>query len=793
MVERTGVLLYQDVLDNKKVFKNKILIERFILSVIGFLLARISILGGLYPFGIAFYAATCYKRKRFLSVGASVILGILFANPEVGALRYILAILLFSIAYLSDTKDNSPLLKPYILIFAASLFSNLIFIWVKGFLLFDVIAVFFESFMILVLTLMFNFTIPFQFDGDSIIGNISSEKIISVAVLGGLVIGSLGDFRVLGLSIRIVSEMLVIFIAAYIGGTGLSSTAGAVLPIIYSFTSGVSPMVIGVYAFGGVLAGLFKRMGKLGIVSGFFIGTVLMNYYINNYAFHYITSIHYIVALGLFLMIPNRTLNLLKVNLLHDIGNDISSDRMNERLVNLTSQRLKNLSDVLRQLSSTFETASSEIPGEENLDNLYNQLTNNICSSCHMAKHCWERNFYNTYKEIFNLILIIENKGDIRDEDIPDFFVDQCLKTNQFKEMISTYIASYKKDYHLQKKMSESKKLVANQLDGISKIIRDLAGELKPGFRFDSQIEDKIRKQLSNKGIRIDDVYVMDYGNGKIEVNIKKGSCYGKRHCNNEIPVVISEILNNRITVKANNCTLRDGSNSCVLSLAPAESYEVAMGTAVVAKSPSNISGDTFLFNKLDNGRFMLAISDGMGTGEIAAEESDAALSLLEQLIGAGFDNETAIRTINSALILRSLRDSFSTIDMALIDLYNGELDLVKIGAPASFIKRGKDVDILKASSLPVGIIDEIEPENIEMKLLPGDFIVMVSDGLLIGPGRDINEEEWLKEIIADIDTRNPQKMADLILEAVLMANKHDIKDDMTVIVAKLWERKDLM
>ena len=66
---------------------------------------------------------------------------------------------------------------------------------------------------------------------------------------------------------------------------------------------------------------------------------------------------------------------------------------MNERLVNLTSQKLENLSDVLRQLSNTFETASSDIPDEENLDNLYNQLTNNICSNCHMAEQCWGKDF----------------------------------------------------------------------------------------------------------------------------------------------------------------------------------------------------------------------------------------------------------------------------------------------------------------------------------------------------------------------------------------------------------------
>lgn len=792
MAERTSALFYQEVLNNKKIFKNRTLIEGLILSVIGFLLARVSILGGLYPFGIAFFAATCRSRKRFLSVGIGVILGILHANFGIESLRYVLTILLFSFIYLSSIKNEKSFLDPNIIIFGSSLFSNLLYVWIRGFLLFDVIIVFFEAFIILILSLMFNYTLPFEFDGDIIRGNISSDKIMAAAVLGGLIIGSLGNLQVFGLSVRIVLEILIIFIAAYIGGTGLSSTTSAVLPIIYSFTSGTSPIIIGVYVFGGVLSGLFKGVGKLGIAAGFFIGSVLMNYYINSYAFPFITPIHYIAALVFFLLIPNKTLNLFKINLLDDIKNGLTLDDINKRLVELTSKRLKDLSQVLKQLSNTFNTASpDEITEDDNLAKLYNQLTYRICSNCHMAKNCWEKDFYNTYKEIFNLILIIENKDNLSEENIPAFFTDHCLKTPQFIDTIKSYIASYKKNYYLQKRMAESKKLVSAQLEGLSLIVKDLAVELKPEFKFNRQMEDRIRLQLADRGIRVDSLYVMDYGKGKMEVSIDKGSCYGKRFCSSEIPAVVSEVLGNRVIVKTTQCTLRDGCSSCQLRLIPAESYEVAVGTAAVPKSPSSVSGDTYTFNKLENGRFMLAISDGMGTGEMAAEESDAALSLLEQLLGAGFDNETAIKTINSALILRSVQDTFSTIDMALIDLYSAELDLIKIGAPASFIKRGKDVEILEACSLPIGIIEDIQLESIERKLLPGDFIIMVSDGLLDDPDKDVKQEEWLKGIISNIETRNPQEMADIILETVITANNQCIRDDMTVMVAKLWERRD--
>jgi stage II sporulation protein E len=124
-----------------------------------------------------------------------------------------------------------------------------------------------------------------------------------------------------------------------------------------------------------------------------------------------------------------------------------------------------------------------------------------------------------------------------------------------------------------------------------------------------------------------------------------------------------------------------------------------------------------------------------------------------------------------------------------MIDLYNAELDLVKIGAPVSFIKKGKKVDVLKASTLPVGIVEDIQVESIQRKLEAGDFIIMMSDGLMDTVNSDINQEEWLKDVISKLDTKNPQEMADTILRTVKTASNNHIRDDMTVLVAKVWER----
>ena len=55
-----------------------------------------------------------------------------------------------------------------------------------------------------------------------------------------------------------------------------------------------------------------------------------------------------------------------------------------------------------------------------------------------------------------------------------------------------------------------------------------------------------------------------------------------------------------------------------------------------------------------------------------AYKESELVVDLLEQFLEAGFTKETAVRMINSALIVRSDEQAFSTIDISSLDLYTG-------------------------------------------------------------------------------------------------------------------------
>ena len=177
-----------------------------------------------------------------------------------------------------------------------------------------------------------------------------------------------------------------------------------------------------------------------------------------------------------------------------------------------------------------------------------------------------------------------------------------------------------------------------------------------------------------------------------------------------------------------------------------------------------------------------------MGSGTIAAQESEMVVELLEKFIEAGFKKETAVKMLNSAMVLSGEEEKFSTLDYCEIDLYSGVLSMMKIGASASFLLRDGDVTVINWGSLPAGVDVSQQIENTDINLVSGDFLVMVTDGVLEYL-QVKNPIEKFSEIIKAIDTENAGAFASDILDRVLVYNGGQARDDMTIVVLGIWEK----
>lgn len=197
------------------------------------------------------------------------------------------------------------------------------------------------------------------------------------------------------------------------------------------------------------------------------------------------------------------------------------------------------------------------------------------------------------------------------------------------------------------------------------------------------------------------------------------------------------------------------------------------------------VSGDSCLSFSFGRNKQALIISDGMGKGSRAQAESRLVVVTLARLLEAGFDVDVAMKTVNGILMTGSRGDMFATVDLAILDKETGRAQIFKMGAASTFVKHEGRVSALKRPAPPVGILDGVKLEYIDVKLKKGELLVMVSDGVTDCDRQD-PECRWLRQRLSEIGSRDPETVAELIVNKA--AEKYGIRerDDLTVMVAAM-------
>jgi stage II sporulation protein E len=349
---------------------------------------------------------------------------------------------------------------------------------------------------------------------------------------------------------------------------------------------------------------------------------------------------------------------------------------------------------------------------------------------------------------------------------------------------IQKQYARYEQNIYWKEKMQESRRLVSDQLAGMAEVMEKLAKEIRHETQVMAAHEEQIHEALEELGLSIQRVDIINLEEGKVEIEVVMPEREGLDECKKLVAPLLTEVLGEPISVYRK--VIKDGSHGAVITLGSAQRFELKTGAANAAKGGGLISGDSYCYMSLGTGKCAVALSDGMGNGQRAQEESSAALKLLRRLLQSGMCEERAVDTVNSILSLRSADEMFATVDLAIVDLNTAKGRFMKIGSTPGFVKRGKQVMTLSAANPPIGILSEIEIEPIEMQLQPGDLVILMTDGVYDAPRRAVNKDAVMTRLISEIDTKDPQDFADCLLEKVVRYHGGRISDDMTVVVAKV-------
>ena len=336
-------------------------------------------------------------------------------------------------------------------------------------------------------------------------------------------------------------------------------------------------------------------------------------------------------------------------------------------------------------------------------------------------------------------------------------------------------------------RLLENRQVIAEQLDAMAYIMKDCAREEKVLDRQERNKIAEIRYRAKEHGIVVENIHLVETVEGKLKLEATLKSRMGGCISMKTFAAAVGHALEKKMRLPADTKTFISKEPTDFV-LYEDTSYRNVQGIARMKKDGAQISGDNFSFLELERGELLLGLSDGMGSGSTACKESEMVLDLLERFLEAGFSVETAIRMMNSAMVMRGDSDLYSTVDLCKVNLYTGRADFYKIGAAATFIKREKEVECITSSSLPVGVETQFEIQNESRQLENGDFVVMVTDGVLEYLHVP-KPEETMQEIIESIETNNPGILAKRIMERVMLFTGGKAADDMTVLTACIWEK----
>ena len=711
------------------------------------------------PFGLAFFAVEYLDKAPVLPTVIALLAAVL--SPEImpATFKTCVSIVLFTVAARRWEIGKSPLSKGLVMsicAFSAGFFQRI----GGGVSVYDVAVLILESAVIMAFVYLFSGAKNVFFSSGETRTYGAEDMICLSAFLASAVIG-LKLPRVLGVDPACFLCSLTLLVLSYKNSFAAGALAGLSIGVIYGFFEGNTSFVISAFTLASVFCGFFAKYGR---------GAAALSFV----AAYSITSYNSLPLVSFLLMLEAVSLALLVFILLPDKALApfcfVSEKRRSyaDKLRETTYMDITESAKAIRDVADIFESVSeNRLFGTEAAVSVFFEKTaRRLCESCPRKSMCWRHEFHRTYTSFYVMLQLCEKNGFVNRADIPDDLLTKCQRRDSLCDAVNNMFEVYKVDKLWESRASDSRLMLSKQLMCVSDRLLKTARKVKSPGAFDALKEGGLSIYLSEKGIKTERVFASD---NRITVILQNADLSAS-----QIDKAVSQYLGREYrTVKQ---------SGGALYLAPVPRLRIRVGKAAENKNGNAYSGDSTNNMFVESDKYLIALSDGMGSGERAGRDSRAAVTIASKMLSAGFDMENTVSMINSVLLLKSAETSFATLDMALLDLKKGVAAFYKSGAAASFIKRGENVFPVVSSSLPSGALPRADIEKSSHKIKGGDVIFMVSDGVTGG------SEAKTAEIISKMEISDPADMAAELLRKAAALSADIISDDMTVFVAEISE-----
>lgn len=617
----------------------------------------------------------------------------------------------------------------------------------------------------------------------------SNEELISMSILASFMVAGMWNINVFGVSLLNIFSLLIVLGISYVCGSTVGAASGISMGVIVGMSNNTIFVYASMLGICGLVGGLFKEGGKLLTLLSALVVFAIMKIYTVSYSLEGNTQlmiIEAVIAAVAFLAIPEKIYEM--------IVNEVDSEKKGQsidqnyvdKIRGIFVDRLDQFSEVLINMSSILNNLADndKLDMKSKSSALIENLANRVCGSCNTNCICWNREMHHTYSAFGDLLEVVQSGGG----EFPQELERKCIKKASLIRNAEDIVNKYIISEMWRSRLAEGRELLANQFNNMAKSVEEIVDEFATDLKEDKESEKNIMRMLDKHGIEYNDVFCINDKKGRLTIQLTTKSCDGIGICVKTMLPLINDSLGKIMMFKDDGCRIDPVTKHCTATFEEATKFQVKTYAARQCKDGQTTYGDSFSFGRVKDGSYMVVLSDGMGSGPQAGRESEAAVELIEKFTGAGFSKTTAINTVNSIMTLKfSEEEKFSTVDLSSIDLYTGEIDFMKVGAVASIIKSDDTVDIIKSKTLPIGILDKADIEVHKKTLKHGDIVVMLSDGVLDYDDESCGKVDWVLDYICRNDGLTPRDLAEGIIAEAKKLSGNKIKDDMTVVVSKIY------
>ncbi len=565
-------------------------------------------------------------------------------------------------------------------------------------------------------------------------------------------------------------SLLAVMLSAFGGGPLLGCAVGAGFGL--AMDAAVTPVLFrtAAYAFSALLAGLMARRGRLAFSLSFCTANALAVLFSWNSSPQITALYECFAAVVVFMLLPSAVVSPVCAMLRGTQGQGDTAFRRYQ------AARLERMSEAFHRMFSLLTAGEAARETGMDTEAVFDRSADAVCHDCGSKELCWKLEYMETLGALQTAAAPMQERGCLREEDLPESFRLRCQRRESFVATVNGELRAMLHQRRYLARLQDARAAAWGQFMDLSRVMHTAARELCGPAGPDPAAERRLDRFL--KSMNIDgSCSVFRDSRGRMRVVIESGGAALLEE-DGEYLEKISSVLGVRLSRLP--CHESDR-----LLFIQTEPLAVSVGMAAMKKEGESISGDRCCYFKTDAGLLCLILSDGMGCGARAAVESSSAVKILEELLRAGVEPETAMGLLNATVLLKNGEDwSYATVDLCCIDLFTGQTCFYKYGAAPSYIKTGRAIRRVKGKSLAAGMAagEGAGPDMVKMRLRPGNIALIASDGVMAE-----DSDQWLRDILAAAEGKEMKLLARQLLEAAIQ--RFGNTDDMTALAIRVEER----